>query len=173
MSDSGTLVYNLQANRAPAYAINGMGGNVTVNGSGKTLTLTTVNGYTGVTTIGSGATLQLGNGTTDGSIANTSGVNDSGTLVYNLQANRAPAYAINGTGGNVTVNGSGQTLTLTTVNGYTGATTIGTGATLQLGNGTTDGSILNTSGVTDNGTLVYNLASTDRNAAYTMAALAA
>jgi fibronectin-binding autotransporter adhesin len=49
--------------------------------------------------------------------------------------------------------------TLTGVNTYTGATTIAASTTLQLGNGTTgnDGTINASSGITNNGTLTYNL----------------
>lgn len=52
----------------------------------------------------------------------------------------------------------GGTYTLTNANTYTGATTIAASTTLQLGNGTNgnDGTIASTSGITDNGTLVYN-----------------
>jgi autotransporter-associated beta strand protein len=55
----------------------------------------------------------------------------------------------------ITKVGSG-TWTLTGSNSYTGVTTIN-GGTLQIGNGTIDGSILRTSGITNNGTLAYNL----------------
>jgi autotransporter-associated beta strand protein len=53
--------------------------------------------------------------------------------------------------------GSG-TQTLIGTSTYNGATTINSGATLQLGDGTTghDGTIAGTSGVIDNGTLVYD-----------------
>jgi autotransporter-associated beta strand protein len=52
----------------------------------------------------------------------------------------------------------GGILTLTGASTYNGATTINAGATLQLGDGTTghDGTIAGTSGVTDNGTLIYD-----------------
>ena len=167
VTSSGTLVYNLQTNRAPTYAINGTGGNVTVNGSGQTLTLTNSNGYTGTTTIGSGASLQLGNGTTDGTITNTANVVDNGTLIYNRSTGStfSSGYVISGMGA-VTISGTGVQ-TLTAVNTYQGVTTINSGATLQLGDGTTghDGTIASTSGITDNGTLIYNrfgALSTDR-----------
>ncbi len=155
VADSGTLAFNLFGPQTAGYVIGGSGA-VTKSGVG-TLTLTGANTYTGATTIGSGGTLQLGNGTTDGSIANTSSVADSGTLVYNLASNRSPAYIISGSGA-VTEMGS-STLTFTQANTYTGATTIGSGGTLQLGNGTTgnDGSVASTSGVADSGTLAFNL----------------
>ncbi len=57
----------------------------------------------------------------------------------------------------MTVSGSGSQ-TLTGANTYSGATTINLGATLQLGNGSAgnDGTILATTGILDNGTLVYD-----------------
>jgi fibronectin-binding autotransporter adhesin len=67
--------------------------------------------------------------------------------------------------GSVTVAGSG-TFTLTNSSTYGGSTTVNSGATLALGNGTTDGSIAGTSGVTDNGSLVYDVTQATRSAGY-------
>ena len=53
-----------------------------------------------------------------------------------------------------------NTLTLTGLNTYTGATTINNRATLQLGNGQVNGNIASTSGITDNGTLILKESST-------------
>jgi autotransporter-associated beta strand protein len=97
------------------------------------LTLTGVNTYTGQTTIHTGATLQLGNGAT----ANSSGIIDDGTLVYNRFGAASSALGISGSG-NVVKIGAG-TQTLSASNGYTGATTIGAGILIVTGalNGTT------------------------------------
>ena len=73
----------------------------------------------------------------------------------------------NGISGSSSVNISGGGLvTLVGTHSYTGATTISAG-TLQLGTGVSgqDGSIPNTSGLTNDGALVYNLAGT-QSAAY-------
>ena len=99
-----------------------------------TLTLTGTNTYTGATTISAG-TLQLGDGTTDGSIANTSGVANNGTFVYNLVGNRAPTYAITGTGtttklGAGTLTFAGTTNTQTSFFERNGTTVVDTGATV-------------------------------------------
>ncbi len=105
--------------------------------------------YSGGTTVKSGATLQLGNGGTSGSVLGN--VLNDGALVFD----RSDAVTFGGTvsgGGGLTQAGSG-TLILTGANTYTGGTTI-SGGTLQLGNGGTTGSILGD--VVDNGTLAFN-----------------
>ena len=109
-------------------------GSVTETGTTGTLTLTNAETYTGATTI-SGGSLQLGTGATglDGSIAGTTGVSDSGTLIYNLFGNRTPAYIVSGPGA-LTKTGAG-TLTETAANTYTGQTNINGGV---LNAGTAD-----------------------------------
>ena len=131
---------------------------MTVAGAGSQ-TLTAANSYSGATPpIDTGATLQLGDGTSghDGSIDSTSAINDAGMLIFDRFGNLSTGVVVSGTG-DVTVSGGGSE-TLTGVNTYSGATAINTGATLQLGNGTTgnDGTIENTSSLTDNGTLIFN-----------------
>ncbi len=117
-----------------------------------TLVLTANNTYNGTTAINNG-TLQIGNGGTTGSIANTASVTNNGSLVYNRSDVITAGYAINGNG-TLTKHGGGS-LILTGNNGYTGATVISTG-TLQIGNGSTTGSIASTASVTNNAALVYN-----------------
>ena len=145
-----------------AYTISGMdsvamnSGLVEIDGSLATNTLA-VNGgslilnsaptVSGGTTISAG-TLQLGNGGTSGSI--TGDVTNNGTLAFN----RSDAYSFAGTisgSGVVSQIGSGTTI-LTADNSYTGDTTIA--GTLQLGNGSTTGSILGD--VVNTGTLAFN-----------------
>ncbi|HTR41167.1 MAG TPA: autotransporter-associated beta strand repeat-containing protein [Pseudomonadales bacterium] len=112
-----------------------------------TLTILTANTYSGSTTIGQG-TLQLGNGTTAGSLgANI--VQDFGSLVFDLPGNSTFANTVSGTGG-LTQMGTGI-LTLTASNTYTGGTTISSG-TLQLNTGAWFGS----GSVLDNGALLFN-----------------
>jgi autotransporter-associated beta strand protein len=118
-------------------------GTLTKSGVG-TLSLTGANIYTGVTTI-NGGTLQMGNGATgnDGTIANTSGVINNGTLAFNLFGTASADYVISGSGV-VTKLGAG-TQTLTGVNTYSGLTSV-TGGTLQISaaNNLGDGSATNT-----------------------------
>ena len=144
-------------NLSTGVAISGTG-NVTVSGPGSGRLRITANSYSGATTINTGATLQLGDGTTgdDGTIASSSGIADAGTLIYDRFGNLSSGVAISGTG-NVTVSGAGSQ-TLTAVNSYSGATTINSGATLQLGDGTTghDGTIDSSGGIADAGTLVFD-----------------
>jgi autotransporter-associated beta strand protein len=65
--------------------------------------------------------------------------------------------------GTLVKNGAGVVI-ITNSNSYNGSTTINAG-TLQFGDGTTDGALTGTSGVTNNAELVYNLVGTS-NATY-------
>jgi autotransporter-associated beta strand protein len=120
---------------------------VNLNGSGLVV-FATSNSYTGGTYI-NGGTLQIGNGTVNGSIAGA--VNDNSVLAFNPAGTASFANVVGGSGG-VEMGGSGRMI-LTAVNEYSGATTID-GGTLQLGSGVTAGSI--SGSVTDNGTLSFN-----------------
>jgi autotransporter-associated beta strand protein len=135
--------------------ISGTGG-VTVTGgtggSGANRIFAGNNTYTGVTTIQSGGTLQIGTGGTTGAIV--SNVADSGTLIFNRSDTSVYAGAISGSG-IVKQLGTG-TLILTGANTYSGDTTISAG-TLQIGNGGTTGSI--TSNIVVGGTFGIGAAS--------------
>jgi autotransporter-associated beta strand protein len=163
-----TNSFNLAATRpitlnAPGGTIDTNANNTTISqgitGAGQLsklgagiLTLTGTSSYSGGTTIAAG-TLQLGNGGTSGSIVGN--VTDDGTLVFNRSDTLTLDGVILGTS---TANqvGTGTTI-LTGDNTYTGGTTISAG-TLQLGNGSTSGSIVGN--VIDNGTLAFNRSDT-------------
>ena len=147
---------------AKTYTIDGANGiagttGINLTGSGPVV-LTNVNTFAGATVIGAGSTLQLGDGTTghDGTISNTSGITDNGTLVYKRFGTASFNGAITGTGA-VTVNGPGTQILTNSGNNYSGGTTIATGSTLQLGNGTfgNDGAV--TGNIANNGTLALNV----------------
>ena len=138
-SSSGTpnLTINLTtANETISGIISSPIQNLTLTGT-KILTLSGVNTYTGSTTISSG-TLQIGSGSTTGSIASASIVNNA-ALVFNRSTNSSYTGVISGSG-TVTQNGTG-TLTLSGTNTYTGGTTISAGtlkilAANKIGTGT-------------------------------------
>jgi fibronectin-binding autotransporter adhesin len=153
-SNSRILLTNTSGTQTFSGVISGSGtatdGAIRRNAAGGTTILSGTNTYTGVTTITAG-TLSIGDGTTDGSIATSSGVTNNAALIYNLVGSRTYSNVISGSG-TLTKTGAG-TLTLSGVNTYTGTTTISAG-TLQIGNGTTDGSIATSSGITNNAALV-------------------
>jgi autotransporter-associated beta strand protein len=150
------------------------------SGSGGSLVLTAGNTYTGSTTVGSGATLSL---TGNGSIASSSGLADNGTFDISGANGDRSLTSLSGSG---QVNLGGNSLILTHASGsfggvmsgtggftvqggsealggnntYSGATTIGSGATLSL---TGNGSIASSSGLADNGTFDISGANGDRS----------
>jgi autotransporter-associated beta strand protein len=102
-----------------------------------TLTLTAANTYLGPTTI-SGGTLQIGAGSTSGSISSTSAVVNNGTLLVNRSDSYTLGNNISGSGA-LTHAGSGN-LTVTGSNAFSGPVTVGSGSltfssAANLGNG--------------------------------------
>ncbi|MES2607544.1 MAG: autotransporter-associated beta strand repeat-containing protein [Pseudomonadota bacterium] len=119
------------------------------NGKG-VLILTGTNTYTGTTTITNG-TLQIGSGSTSGSIASNSIVNND-KLTFNRSDATTYPGVIAGTG-TFTTSGAG-TIILSGANTYSGKTIINTG-TMQIGAGATTGSIAS-SNIVNNATLSFN-----------------
>ncbi len=145
-------------NNSSTYTISGSNGiaggtGLQLTGTG-TVVLLNANTFNGSTSIGAGATLQLGNGAAgnDGSITQSRDITDNGSLVYKLAGAQFYGGAIVG-GGSLSVQ-SGM-MTLAGSNTYSGATTIN-GGTLQLGVGAVnkDGSVA--TNITNNGALVFN-----------------
>ncbi len=134
--------YTLQS--SGGFGIAGSG--VLNKGDGGTLTITSSNSYTGATTINAGI-LQIGDGTTDGSIASSASINNNGTLTYNLVGSQSYANAITGATGLLIKNGGG-TLTLSGTNSYGGGTIINTGTLVAA-----SANALGTGGVTNDATL--------------------
>ncbi|HTV47097.1 MAG TPA: RICIN domain-containing protein, partial [Phycisphaerae bacterium] len=114
----------------------------------------------------SGAGYISGNLNIAGNVTISGLVSDSGnvaigsgdTLTVNPTANTLFSGIVSGAGNLTVGGGSGSSLILTGANTYSGATTINSGATLQIGNGGTSGN-LGTAPITDNGTLAFDLSS--------------
>jgi fibronectin-binding autotransporter adhesin len=123
-------------------------GGLTSKGAG-TLILTANNDYTGATTITAG-TLQLGDGTTNGSIIGN--VTDNGTLAFDPAPGTTMSLGgvISGSG-SVNQIGTGTTV-LTGANSYTGSTTVSAGALYVNGDQTATGATTVQSGATLGGT---------------------
>ena len=126
----GVVTQNWHGTQQTSILITGSGG-FTKLGSGAT-SFNRDQTYTGVTTIGAGATLGIGFNTTTGSISSSSIVND-GTLNLNRSNAYTLAANISGTG-NVN-KWRNSTVTLSGNNTYTGTTTIG--GSVSIGGGGT------------------------------------
>ena len=99
--------------------------------NGGTLVIENTNTFTGLTLIGPGATLQLGNAGAgpDGYLPNTT-ISDSGSLVYSLTGQQTFTNPITGPG--VLQANSGAVTLTSTGNTFSGGTTI-SGGTLEIG----------------------------------------
>ncbi|MBS0273290.1 MAG: autotransporter-associated beta strand repeat-containing protein [Proteobacteria bacterium] len=146
VTDNGTLAFDHSDTVTYKAKISGTGELAQI-GTGTTI-LTAANSYTGGTFIGAG-TLQVGNGGTTGVIVGD--VIDNATLAFDHTDDISFSGAISGSG-MLEQEGTG-TLTLTGDSTFTGGANIDAG-TLQLGDGDTTGSV--TSGIIDNGSLVFN-----------------
>ncbi|AWI08612.1 autotransporter outer membrane beta-barrel domain-containing protein [Ereboglobus luteus] len=134
-------------------------GNVTLTDDSE-WTLTANNTYTGTTTIGAGAHLQLGTGaggSTTGMIADASYVDNSGTLTINRSDDIVYGGAVTGSG--ILVQRGTGTTTLTGANNIAGGIVVEQGA-LQIGRDDTsgwDGGVIAANvSVADTTTLIFN-----------------
>ena len=141
--NNGTLYFYRSDDYTYTGIISGTG-NVWAYGT-KTI-LTRASTYTGSTSISNDHILQIGNGTISGNLLNTSGVDigNGATLRFEPGTDMTFSKVISGNGG--VTKGSAGSLIMTGDNTYNGTTSVSQG-TLQLGDGTTSGNLLNTSGV--------------------------
>jgi len=145
---------SVTVNSSTDYTISGTGSmtgslaTLAKAGSDK-LTVLTANTFGGGTTISTG-TVQVGNGTASGSLG-TGAISDNGSLIYDPSGSQTVSAQISGTG---SLTAQAGTLLLTANNSY-GSTSIGSGATLQVGSGLGTGS-LGTGAISDGGALIYN-----------------
>ncbi len=142
--DNGVLALDPHGSQTFAFSISGNVGTLSKIGAG-TAVLTGASGFSGHTTI-SGGTLQFGNGTTNGSVQGP--ITDNSLLSLDPNGVQSYRQTISGPGGLSKI-GAG-TAVLTVADTLTGLTTISAG-TLQLGNGSTDGSV--SGRITDNALL--------------------
>ena len=149
--DNGVLIFNHAASFTLPGAISGTG-TLEVAGTG-TAILTGDGPLSGRTTIDTGASLQLGNGGATGSLGGD--IADDGRLVINHSGSFTLANTLIGSGA---LEIAGGTTLLTVNSAFVGATTIDSGATLQLGNGGTSGSTAGN--FVDNGHLVLSRSDT-------------
>jgi autotransporter-associated beta strand protein len=147
-----TLIFDVAGTVTYAGAVSGSGS--IVQEGGGALTLTGSNTFTGSITINSSSTLQVGSGGSTGAIAAASTINDNGAFIVDKSSATTLSGVVSGTG-SLTQAGTGTT-TLTNADTYSGGTTISAG-TLQIGSGSTTGSI--TGNVTDNGVFAFDLSS--------------
>jgi len=131
---------------------------LSIAGSGKLLT-TANNSYSGTTTIGTGTTLQLGDGTgTTGSVASTA-ISDNGALVFNRTDLVGAPFLVN-----AVISGSGTLTVLTGAvqlnkdNTYTGDTAISLSTSLLVGDKGGSGAIYQPAvagKIANNGILIF------------------
>ncbi|HSM95991.1 MAG TPA: autotransporter domain-containing protein [Rhizomicrobium sp.] len=128
----------------------GTGGGLTI--AAGTETLTGANTFTGTTTIDPGATLQLGNGGTTGTLAGD--ITDNGLLRFIYGGPVTAPNAISGTGSVDVLTG---TVILSNTSVVGGTVTIEPGATMQWGDGTSAGFLVGAgNSVDDHGALVMD-----------------
>lgn len=118
-----------------------------------TVTLEGVNTYSGTTTVGSGATLRMGNGGTTGNVG-SGAVDVGGTLVLNRSDAITFSNLLTGTG-TLVQSGSGTVTIISNNSGFAGTVAINSGTALHVGAGGTVGDI-GSAAVTDNGSLIFN-----------------
>ena len=152
ITDAGTLAFANPNPQTFSNAISG-GGTLTAAGAG-VLTLTSMNSITGLTTINSGSTLQLGDGVANnGSVGGD--IRANGSLIFANPIAQTYAGSISGSGA-LTVSGPGP-LTLSGLNTYGGSTTINATGTLNLASTVAANILPSATAVSMNGAAVLDI----------------
>jgi autotransporter-associated beta strand protein len=128
-------------------------GSVAPGSPAVTVVLTANNTFTGTTNIATGSTLKIGTALLGGQIQGNILDGGSFDLVNIATGSQTFTGSILGAG-SVTLENNAGTFILTGAGSWTGGTSIGTGDTLQIGNGGSTGSIIG--GITDNGHLTFD-----------------
>ena len=137
VTNNATLAFSRRgASDTVSNNISGTGA-LTMFGAIGSLTLAGSNSYSGPTTIDSSYTLQIGTGSTNGTLG-TGSVSNAGILSFNRSDLYTASNAISGAGALRQI-GTGTTILLGS-NSSSGTTTV-TNGTLQIGNGGTSGSV--------------------------------
>ena len=161
IDNNGTNITIGKALLSPATG-SGANSNPTVSNGGSGYIGAPLVTVTGANGTGATAVATVSSGVVTGITVTNPGTGYTGPLSFTLSGGAGSGAIIGNvtqttdTSGGMTFQGAGIT-TLTAAGTYSGQTVISAGTTLQLGSGTVDGSIANTSGVTDGGTLTYNL----------------
>ncbi|HEY1375361.1 MAG TPA: autotransporter-associated beta strand repeat-containing protein, partial [Gemmataceae bacterium] len=174
LSGGGTLAFNLDAPFVLSGFVTDTDGTGVVNVLGNTVTLTNAANNWSTTNVSAGATLQVGDGSSNGSLvgnANNSGVlafkpglgggaypvnvGGAGGIVRSL-GSQVTTLSGNITGGqSVQVNDTSTVILTGPANTFGGGITINPGTTLQVGDGTLSGSLPAASIPNNNGTLAF------------------
>jgi autotransporter-associated beta strand protein len=151
VTNNGTLTFNRSNVLIVSNAIGGNGSLIQV-GAG-TVILESDNTYAGITTINSGATLQIGFDDATGTLGNGAVINN-GVLRFSRADAIIVANSIGGSGS--LINDGYDNVILTGTNTYTGTTTINNngGTSLQIGNDGTTGT-LGSGAVINNSFLIF------------------
>jgi autotransporter-associated beta strand protein len=137
--------------------IGGAGG-LTVGGGSGTLVLTGANTYGGNTTVNSGGTLQIGNGTASGTLGSSVNAIVNGTLAFDRPDNISIGNTITGSGTASNIGSGTTTLTGTSNSGTWGMNV--TSGTLQVGNGAAASAGTGPVSIASTGILTVNSTST-------------
>jgi hypothetical protein len=146
-------------NTSGTYILDGVGSftaaSLAVTGNGGTAVINATGAVSGATTIGAGATLQIGSGTTSGAIGNTP-ITTAGTLTFDRTTAFVQGTDFASLAGAGTVNLTASTVTTNAANTFSGQVNVDANSTLSLGAGGAAGGLGSASTIADSGAVVFN-----------------